>query len=189
MPVREAPVAPIHVGGCGLISLRCVGLVDNDAIRWRHKVSSAWTGGDRFIWHLFAVLSACWMKVNILATPAMAGTVLRRVPSSLCQRRQEHRLTLGGMVSIRERILRLQSSGRVRTCLTVSIDHHRTTFCVLRAASPFRSFLREIGSSLAVSSLSLGWKRSSMAQKRFRVIFRRSVGPPWTIPMKSSRYT
>ena len=150
MPVREAPVAPIHVGRCGLISLRCVGLVNNDVTRWRHKVSSAWTGGDRFIRRLFAVLSACWRQVNILAFPAMVGTVLLRVPSSLCQRRQEHRLTLGGMVLIRERILRLQSSRRVRTCLTVSIAHHRTTFCLLRAASPLRSFLREIGSSLAV---------------------------------------
>ena len=26
-------VAPIHVGGCGLISRRCVGLVANDATR------------------------------------------------------------------------------------------------------------------------------------------------------------
>ena len=33
MPVREASVSPIHVGGCGLISRRCVGLVDNDATR------------------------------------------------------------------------------------------------------------------------------------------------------------
>ena len=33
MPVREASVAPIHVGRCGLISRRCVGLVANDAAR------------------------------------------------------------------------------------------------------------------------------------------------------------
>ena len=33
MPVREASVAPIHVGGCGLISRRCVGLVANDATK------------------------------------------------------------------------------------------------------------------------------------------------------------
>ena len=96
MPVREASVAPIHVGGCSLISLRCVGLVSNDAARWRHKVSSTWTGVDRFIRRPFAVLSACWRWVNIPAAPAMVGLVLRRVPSSLCQRRQEHRLALGG---------------------------------------------------------------------------------------------
>ena len=41
MPVREAYVVLIHVGGCGLISLRCVGLVANNAIIWRHKISSA----------------------------------------------------------------------------------------------------------------------------------------------------
>ena len=33
MPVREASMAPIHVGVCGLISRRCVGLVANDATR------------------------------------------------------------------------------------------------------------------------------------------------------------
>ena len=33
MPVREAFVAPIHVGGCGRISRRCVGLVANDATK------------------------------------------------------------------------------------------------------------------------------------------------------------
>ena len=40
IPVREASVAPIHVGGCGLISRRCMGLAANDATRWRHTVSS-----------------------------------------------------------------------------------------------------------------------------------------------------
>ena len=59
MPVREASVAPIHVGGCGLISHRCVGLDTNDATRWRHTVSSYWTGVERFIWRPFAVLRAC----------------------------------------------------------------------------------------------------------------------------------
>ena len=34
--------------------------------------------------------------MNIPATPAMAGTVLRRVPSSLRQCCQDHRLALGG---------------------------------------------------------------------------------------------
>ena len=37
--------------------------------------------------------------------------------------------------------------------------------------------------------LVVGRKRSSMAQKICRAICRRSVGPPWTIPMKSARYT
>ena len=40
IPVMEASVAPIHVGVCGLIFLRCVGLAANYATRWRHKVSS-----------------------------------------------------------------------------------------------------------------------------------------------------
>ena len=40
MLVREASVAPIHVGGCGLISRRSVVLAANDAIRWCHTVSS-----------------------------------------------------------------------------------------------------------------------------------------------------
>ena len=35
MPVREAPVDPIQVGRCGLISRRCVGMAANDATRWR----------------------------------------------------------------------------------------------------------------------------------------------------------
>ena len=51
---------------------------------------------DRFIWCPFADLSACWGQVNIPVTPAMIGTVLHRVPSSLCQRRREHWLLLGG---------------------------------------------------------------------------------------------
>ena len=83
MPVREASVAPIHVVGVGLISLRCVGLAANDATIWRHKVSSAWTGADRFIRRPLAAMNACWRWVNIPADPAIVGTVIRRVPSSL----------------------------------------------------------------------------------------------------------
>ena len=83
MMVREVSVATIHVGGCGLISLRYVGLVANDATRWRHKVSSAWTGVDSFIRQPLAVLSAYWRRVNIPAAPVMAGMVLHRVPISL----------------------------------------------------------------------------------------------------------
>ena len=181
--------ALIHVGGCGLISLRCVGLVANNMTRWRHKVSSAWTGVERFIRRPFAVLSACWRRVNISTNPAMAGTVLLRVPSSLFQRRWKHWLALGGMVLSKERRLRLRSSRRARNCLMVSIAHPRMTFCVLQAVSPLRSFLREIDFYLALSSLSLGRKRSSMARKRCRVICHCSIGPPWTIPMNSSRYT
>ena len=59
MPVKEASVAPIHVGGCGLIYRRCVGLAANDTTRWRHRVSSSWTGVERFIRCPFAVLRAC----------------------------------------------------------------------------------------------------------------------------------
>ena len=145
----------------GLISLRCVGLVAKDATRWRHKVSSAWNGVDSFIRCPFAVLSACWRQVNIPAAPAMAGPVLHRVPSSLCQRHQEHRLALGagGVVSSREGRFCLRSSGRVRTYLTVSISHLRTTFCVLQVTSPLWSFLGGIDSSLVVSSLALSRKR------------------------------
>ena len=40
MPVREASVALIHVGGCGFISCRCIGLAANGATRWHHTVSS-----------------------------------------------------------------------------------------------------------------------------------------------------
>ena len=93
------------------------------------------------------------------------------------------------MVFSRERILHLQSSGRVSTFLTVSITHPRTDLCVLQAPSPLRRFLRDIGSSLEASSLLLGRKRLSMARKICRVIFRCSVGTPWNIPMKSSKYT
>ena len=91
------------MGGCGLISFRCIGLVANDVTIWRHKVSSAWNGVDRFIWTPFAVLSACWMRVNI----DMGGTVLGRVPSSFFQRHREHWLVLGGMVLSRARRLLL----------------------------------------------------------------------------------
>ena len=45
--------------------------------------------------------------MNIPVTPDMAGTVLHRVPSSLCQRHRYHRLAMGGVVLIRERRLRL----------------------------------------------------------------------------------
>ena len=105
MPVREASVAPIHVGGGSLISLKCFCLVANYATRCRHKVGSAWTSVGRFIRRPLAVLSACWRRVNTPAAPDMASTVLRRVPSSFFQRRREHRLALGGMVSSRERRL------------------------------------------------------------------------------------
>ena len=60
IPVREASVAPIHMGGCGLIYLRCIGLVTNDATRWLHNVSYSWTGVDRFIRWPLAILSVCW---------------------------------------------------------------------------------------------------------------------------------
>ena len=56
IPLREASVAKIHVGGCGLMYLRCIGMVANDATRWRHDVSSAWTGVDRFIWRHLVIL-------------------------------------------------------------------------------------------------------------------------------------
>ena len=105
MPVREVSIATIHVGLCGLISLRYVGLVAIDATRWRHKVSSACTGVDRFTRRPLAVLRAFWRRVNIPAALAMVGTVLHKVPSIFCQRRREHRLTLGEMVSSRERRL------------------------------------------------------------------------------------
>ena len=90
----------------------------------------------------------------------------------------------------------MRSSGRVRTCFAVSISQPRMTFFLLQAASPLRSFLREMGSFHAISSLSFGRKSSSMAQKsssmarkRCRVICCLSFAPPWVIPMKSSRYT
>ena len=171
-------MAPIYVGRCGLIYLRCVGIANNDATRWLHKVSSTWTGVYRFIRRPFAVLSACWRRVNVPAAPSTVGTVLHRVPSSLFQHRRYRWLTLVWMVLSRESRLLLLSFGRVSTLLTVSIAHPSTTFCMLRAASPLRSFLREIGSSLAVSSLSLGRKRSSMARNRCHVICRLLVGPP-----------
>ena len=95
----------------------------------------------------------------------------------------------GGMVSIRLRRFLLQSSGRVRTCLTVPIAQPRTTLCVLQVASTLRIFLREMGSSREVSYLSLGRKSLLMARKRFHVICRLLVGPPWIIPMKSLRYS
>ena len=82
---------PIHVGGCGLISLGCVGLASNDVTRWRHKVSSAWTDP-------FDVLSPCCRRLNIPTAPDMAGMVLRRVPSSFCQNFLEHLLALGGVI-------------------------------------------------------------------------------------------
>ena len=137
----------------------------------------------------FAFFNACFRRVNISAAPSIVGTVLRRVPSSLCHRLQEHRLALGGTVSSRASRLALRSSGRVRTCFAVSIAQPRMIFFVLQVASPLRSFLRDMGSSRAMSSLSFGRKSSSMAQKRCRVICRLSVAPPWFIPMKSSRYT
>ena len=120
--------------------------------------------------------------MNIPAAPAIAGTGLRRVPSSLCQRLREHQLALGGTVSSRASSLDLRSSGRVRTCFDVSIAQPRMTFFVLQAASPLRSFLREMGSSRAMSSLSFGRKSSSMVQKRCRVICLLSIAPPWVIP-------
>ena len=119
----------------------------------------------------------------------MAGTVLLRVPRSLCQRILGHRLALGEMVLSRARRLVLRSSGRVRTCFTVSIANPRTTFCVLQAALPLRSFLREIGSSRAMLSLLLRRKSLLMARKRCHIICLLSVGPPCVIPMKPSKYT
>ena len=148
-------MAPIHVGRCGLISCRCVDLVAKDATRWRHTVSSSWTGVVKFTRSPFAVFKSCWRRVNIPTAPAMAGTVLRRVPSSLCQRRREHQLALGGVVSSRASKLVLRSARRVRTCFTVSITQPMTTYFVLQAVSPFRSFLKEMGSSHAMLSLLL----------------------------------
>ena len=96
MPVRGASLAPIHVGGLGLISLRCVGMVDKDGTRWRHRFSLEWTGADKFIRSPLAVLSTHWRWVNMPAALAMAGTVLRRFPSSFFKCRWYHRLAMGG---------------------------------------------------------------------------------------------
>ena len=152
-------------------------------------VSSSCTGVFRFILRPFAVFNACCRRVNIPTAPAMAGTVFRRVPSNLCQRLREHRLALGGTVSSRASRLDLRSSGRVSTCFAVSIAQPRMTFFVIQAASHFRSFLRKMGSSRAMSSLLFRRKSSLMARKRCRVICSLSVAPPWVIPMKSLRYT
>ena len=128
MTVREASVAPIHVGGCGLISRRCVGLVANDATKWRHMVSYSCTGVVRFTLRPFAVFNACWRQVNIPAAPDMANTVLRKAPINLCQRLCENRLALGGTVSSRASRFDLRLSGRVGTCFMVSIAQPRMTF-------------------------------------------------------------
>ena len=95
-------------------------------------VSSSCTDVVRFIRSPFAVFKVCWRWVTIPVAPAMAGTVIRRVPSTLCQRHREHRLALGGMVSSRSRRLVLRSSGRVMTCFMVSISQPRTTFLCSR---------------------------------------------------------
>ena len=71
-------------------------MVANDGTRWRHKFSSEWNGVDKFIQIPLAVLSACWRRVNMPAAPAMAGTVLRRFPSSFFKCRWYHRLAMGG---------------------------------------------------------------------------------------------
>ena len=70
--VREASMAPIHVGVCGLIPIRCVGMAANNETILRHKVSSVWTGVDRFIWRPFAVLSACWRGGENYCRPCYA---------------------------------------------------------------------------------------------------------------------
>ena len=115
MTVREAYIASIHVGGFGLIYLRYAGLAASDATRCRHKVISVWTGADGCIWRPLAVLSVCWSRVKMPADPAMEGTVLRRVPISLCQCRHGHQIALGGMVLSRAISFPLWSCGRVRT--------------------------------------------------------------------------
>ena len=125
----------------------------------------------------FRYFNAWWRQVKIPAAPAMAGTVLRRVPSSLCQRLREHQLAPGETVSSRARRLALRSSGRVRTCFAVSMSQPRMTFFVLQAASPLRSFFKWMGSYRAMSSLLFGRKSSSMLRKRCRVICRRSFAP------------
>ena len=81
-------------------------------------------------------------------------------------------------MSSRASRLDLRSSGRVSTCFAVSIAQPRMTFFVLQAASPLRSFLRDMGSSRAMLSLLFGRKSSYMAQKRCRVICRLSFAPP-----------
>ena len=121
--------------------------------------------------------------MNIPVAPAMAGTVICIVSSNLCQRLREHRLALGGAVYSRASRFDLCLSGRVKTCFEVSIAQPRMTFFVLQAASLLRSFLIDMGSSRAMSSLLFGRKSSLMEQKRCRVICRLSVAPPWVIPM------
>ena len=60
---------------------------------------------------------------------------------------------------------------------------------LLQAALPLWSFLRLMVSSRDMLYFLFRRKSLSMARKRCRVIYRLSVGPPWVIPMKSSRYT
>ena len=125
----------------------------------------------------FRCFNAWWRQVKIPAAPAMAGTVIHRVPSNLCQRLREHRLALGGTVSSRATRIDLRSYGRVITFFAVSIAQPRMTFFVIQAASHLRSFLREMGSSRAMSSLLFRRKSLSMARKRCRVICSLSVAP------------
>ena len=47
---RETTIAPIHVGGLGIIFIRCVGMALMELIRCLYMVNALWNGTDRDIW-------------------------------------------------------------------------------------------------------------------------------------------
>ena len=78
-------MAPIHVGGCGQISRKCVGLVASDATRWLQTVNSSLTGGGRLIFCPFAFFNTC-CRINLTHPVKEELTVWRHLVTSLATR-------------------------------------------------------------------------------------------------------
>ena len=151
IPMRDAYVAPIHVGISGQIYLRWVGSLARDATRCLQRLSSSWTAAVMIMQRPAAPLIACWSLINIPWDPAMAGTALRRrlrrhFRLFLKQRWASFGIELRALMS-----LSFCACGRVSSCWAVSMAHPSTVLVVLQRESPLFSFLTEIGSRRSLS--------------------------------------
>ena len=77
---RDVYVSPVHVGRCGLIYLKWVGLSAKEQIRCYHRFSSSCTCAVRSTLLPSAVSSALYNLLNITVAPDISGTALCSKP-------------------------------------------------------------------------------------------------------------
>ena len=185
-PSPDASCAPTQSGCPGTISERLVGRAA--ILRPRDSKSSR---ASRTGWLIRTRFFSQWVRVccralNKPRPPGMASTMLRSSPMTRCHTRVLVRFFPRSDSNISRR-RSTRCGGRVMVLLTVSMSHPSMTLVVAQQASPFLSFLTEVGSlCCGCWTGSNGSSTSSMACRRIRRTRVRSRLLPWLRARKSS---